>query len=65
MQVLLSGTRKYKGQSIVVWADISLALGEKIRWNGANWVVNAQYGTRYCGGMCAQKREKPRDEEEH
>lgn len=62
--VLLTGTKKYAGQAIHCWAPDGCTIGQRVRWNGAPWTVSAVYGTRLSPGVFAQKRERPRDEEE-
>lgn len=59
-QLLLVGTKRYAGQSITVWADLDLELGDSIRWNGSAWRVGSSYGTSLClRGYAADKRERP------
>lgn len=62
-QILLSGTKRYSGQAIMVWADLDLGIGDVIRWNGAPWRVCSIYGTRLSQGHEAQCRDKPSLEE--
>lgn len=58
-QVTLAGSKQYEGQSIICWAPDALAVGDKIRWNGAPWTVRAIYSTRLCMGDRADKTERP------
>jgi hypothetical protein len=59
-QLMLVGTKRYAGQTIVVWADVDLDLGDTVRWNGSPWRVGSAYGTRLClRGYSAAVRERP------
>lgn len=63
-QLLLTEAKRHKGRSIHCWAPDGYQVGQQVRWNGVPWRVAAIYGTHLSVGEFAQKREKPRDEEE-
>jgi hypothetical protein len=60
-QVLLKDARNV---GLLVWAPDSTELGDRVRWNGAPWFVSSVYGTRFCRGLEARRRERPEEPEE-
>jgi hypothetical protein len=62
IQVLLSGSGDYQGQTLTVWIPRG-NVGETVRWNGSPWKIAVQYGTTFSPGLEARARrcEKVRD----
>jgi hypothetical protein len=63
IQVLLSGTGPYQGDTLTIWVPRG-AVGETVRWNGSPWTITARYGTTFSPGLETRvaRRERPRDE---
>lgn len=55
-QVLLTTSEH---SPLIVWAPDTYELGDKVRWNGSQWIVGRIFSTHFCPGHEAKKREKP------